>query len=437
MNKISEKTPFEIKDFKGDPEISRHESLKFIIRSLYQTWNKPEVPRHCREKITKNLLDHGQFEQNEIDVVFEGYGYESDDYSDEFYEDHPEIDKREEIKNVFTGKKSVLTEKKYNFPSFSCDYKIYAGFCTVNPEPEKCPDCGLEVLNAPDNVTWGYEKDLVCPVCFGKRDDEFDTIGLIKDGNPTHHGRWDTQKPEFEFGDTDYFSFLHPKCKKSELPDGKGIMHVNGLWVDSCGRIVLGLKCIYCGAKNALKPFTTEKEIPLLNESGSKWKSFKSPVMELIDNVENKEVEFKSCLISDSTDPNKKKDYEFIIAKSVAAFMNSGEGYLLFGIDKYRNIVGIEKDYPKLGKGKEDQDGFQLRFSDIIKKYIEKSFFNYINVEFDHLQDHDVCCVRVNKSDIPCYTKEGQFFIRASGFTQQLSAKETVDYLQANFNEQR
>ena len=73
-------------------------------------------------------------------------------------------------------------------------------------------------------------------------------------------------------------------------------MEVNGVWIDDVGRIVLSLECVYCGARNALKPFTKQGEIPLLNESGAVWKRFESPILELIENGENGTVEFKSSL---------------------------------------------------------------------------------------------------------------------------------------------
>lgn len=321
-----------------------------------------DTPQSCRKKISQVLLEHGQFGREEIDEIFNQHSHESANYTNEFVSNHPEIDFFDLLFKKYSelneGNKRIV-EIRYIFPFSDCDYKKFIGFCKMDIEILKCPDCGMEVTNTPDNVTWGH--DVVCPVCSNNRKDEFDSKGLIRVGRPAHHGSWDTQEPEFFYTGTDYFAILHPICSKSPREDKKGFMEVNGVWVDDCGRIVLSLECVFCGARNALKPFTKKGEVQLLNESGAVWKRVESPVLEMIEKGENDKVEFKSSLRWDYKEKRVNKELEYEIARACTGFMNVNGGILLIGVDNDKNILGIEKDYDTLGKGKQNEDGFELR----------------------------------------------------------------------------
>jgi len=68
-----------------------------------------------------DLINHGQFAEDEIESVFKGYEYETTDFSDEFIQEHPEIDpieiwKRSAMTGMAEEDPNVPTEKKYNFP---------------------------------------------------------------------------------------------------------------------------------------------------------------------------------------------------------------------------------------------------------------------------------------------------------------------------------
>ncbi len=219
MNKrIKEKKKFDIKKFRETKEESSKETLELIISTLYYSNNCMDTPKSCKDKITQSLVEHGQFKQEEIVEIFSKFSHESTDYTDEFISNNPEVDFKKLIfknyEKLDKGEKKIV-EIKYNFPSSGCDYKNFVGFCKKDVEILNCPDCGKEVANTPDNVTWGFEHNLVCTDCSIKRENEFDTKGLIKAGRPKHHGNWNVQKPELVYTGTDYFAILHPKCKKS------------------------------------------------------------------------------------------------------------------------------------------------------------------------------------------------------------------------------
>lgn len=436
--KISRKIKFNIPKFRDTLEESRKEILEFLISTLWYDYNCLDRPQSCRNEITKRLLMHGQFKKKEIDRLFEENSYESEDYTNEFIKNHPKIDFKELMLKKYiepNNETKKLIEINYNFPHSGCSYVEFLGFCKIDVEMLKCPDCGLEVKNIPENVTYGYEHDLVCPVCLGKRVNEFDVRGLVKEGNPTHHGRWHTQEPELIYMATDYFAVLHPKCRKSKRPDGKGFMEVYGLWVDDCGRIVLSLKCIYCGARNALKPHKVSGKIPLLNESGATWKRIESPLEEIVEKGESDEAEFKSSLRWDYERNVVNKNLEYETARAMAAFMNTRGGVLLIGVDDNKNVLGLENDYKTLGKRKKNRDGFELQLTEVINRCIGKENRKFIRVSFEELYKIEVCFIEIERSPHPIFLrcKEKEFVIRSGNRTQTLDVEETTEYIKTHW----
>lgn len=439
--RIKERKSFNIKKFRDTIEESRKETLEYIISTLYHSNNCIDTPQACREKITQSLFEHGQFKEEEIDEIFNENSYKSMSYSNEFVKNHPEIDFVELILALHTKpeeESQIIEEEKYRFPFSSCDYSMFIGFCKMNIETLKCPDCGREVTNTPDNVSWGLEKDLLCPVCQNERKDEFDNKGLIKAGNPTHHGYWHSQKPELAYTGTDYFAIFHPKCEKSEREDKKGFLEVNGVWVDDCGRVVLSLECIYCGARNALKPFTKRGGVPLLNESGAEWKRVESPILEIIEKGESDTVEFKSSLRWDYKERRANKELEYEVARSISGFMNTKGGILLIGVSNLKEVLGIVKDYSTLGKEKKNRDRFELQLTEVINNYIGREYRGFIKVAFEELNNRELCYIEIRKSPKPVFIKRDgkkEFVIRAGNRTQTLDVKEATEYIKMHWKE--
>jgi len=416
---VEKQIHFEIIDFLNNAEESRKRTLEYIVKTLYNLNDYYNCPKLSREKVTTDLASHNQFKKEEIDGIFEKYSYKTTDYSQEFLSSIG-------VSSRILAKKTIESlgdplfewpfpdEMKYNFPFSDCDYTKYLGLCRMDVEILECSDCGRKISNSPSNVTFGSDKSIICPVCVNEREDEFDIKGLIRSGNPTHHGTWDTQEPEFLFSGTDYFLIAHPKCKKSERPDGKGPMLVNGVWMDSCGRLVLGLECIYCGARNALKPFIKDKQIPLLDESGAKWRSVKSPILQAIETGEGKKIEFKAYLkLNPFTKKEGTKQIEKVI-HGICGFLNADGGTLLIGVANDKKIIGIEHEYQTFGRDKKNIDGFQLKVCDILTTSIDSNMMKFIDIDFAQIEEHDVCAIYVGKSNTPCFFKN-KLFVRESG----------------------
>ena len=436
LRKIKHKNPFEIKDFRPTEQESKKLLLEFIIRTLYRLNEPDKAPDQSREKVTNSLVEHGQFSKEEIDDIFEEYSYESQYYSEEFFERHPDIDFEQLIEAEFSGLGSLSPEEypfplenKYNFPFSGCDLTIHLGLCPIDIETLSCPDCGMEITNTPNYVDW-FTQALICPSCTSKKENEFDTKGNVISGNPKHHGSWKTQVPEFEYMGTDYFCILHPNCKKSERADGKGVMLASGIWTDSTerhrDRVVLSLECIYCGAKNALKPYLKDNKIPMLN-------IHKAEIIKFLERGEYEKLEFKPYLTTPPEGYELDTNQKYKIAKSIAGFMNSEGGHLLIGVSNTGHVLGLENEY----SNEEmilNRDDFTLKLISMLDKYMPKEVLNkHIVITYHEIFGKDICCIEAKKSKTPFTLNNGEFFIRFFASTPLLNKTRKQEYIKLHW----
>lgn len=137
-----------------------------------------------------------------------------------------------------------------------------------------------------------------------------------------------------------------------------------------------------------------------------------------------------------------------IIAKTLAAFLNSYGGNLIIGIeeDKSSNenkIVGVNDDIDLLSKDK-CEDGYRRIITDsILRNYFHSEIYNdidaYLKIEFVLLNEKNLCWIQVKKSDVPIYLKlkkngkYDHFFIRSDAQSREISGKEMGDYLAKHF----
>jgi len=183
---------------------------------------------------------------------------------------------------------------------------------------------------------------------------------------------------------------------------------------------------------------------------------------ELIKKGENYKVEFKSealwsLKLSDG-EIKQSKSYELhtykqkaskvIIAKSIAAFLNSDGGNLIIGVKEKKNednyeIIGIQNDLEKL-KGLEkgyDKDAYKRMIIDeIIRPYFPPKFYNhlsdYLAINFDDINGRMVCNIKIKRSDMKIFLNlEGRkiFMIRTETETRQIQDEELVDYCMKRF----
>ncbi|MCP4361657.1 MAG: ATP-binding protein, partial [Chloroflexi bacterium] len=92
-----------------------------------------------------------------------------------------------------------------------------------------------------------------------------------------------------------------------------------------------------------------------------------SRVLTLIEQGEHERLEFKSSLRWDVRQKVVNKKLPYVIAKTLAAMMNSNGGYLLIGVADDGRILGIEQDIQSLNK--KNLDGFRLVLSQLVERY--------------------------------------------------------------------
>lgn len=152
-------------------------------------------------------------------------------------------------------------------------------------------------------------------------------------------------------------------------------------------------------------------------------------VQELILAGESDAVEFKSTLRYDLRTKEVNKKLEYVIAKTIAAFMNSEGGNLFIGVDDNQNMLGLVDDMSTLSKA--NIDGFELHLVEVIKKYIGAGLISHVKISFPTVEDTQICRIKVSKSGKPVFTQyEGRedFFVRSGCSSQPLGREEQSAY---------
>lgn len=179
----------------------------------------------------------------------------------------------------------------------------------------------------------------------------------------------------------------------------------------------------------------------------------------LIANGENHFVEYKSSIlwsvkfsdqqIQESNSKEVKKyrrdASKFIIAKTIAGFLNSDGGNLIIGIKENKTvlkdeIVGIDSEFYKL----QDQciDGYRRMIVDqIIKVFFPSNILHHINdylhINFEKFEEKVVCHIKMIKSDSKVFIthkKEKYFFVRIDASTREIHGEDIVDYCMKHFS---
>lgn len=299
-------------------------------------------------------------------------------------------------------------------------------------------------------------------------------LWIIRNGLPTHSGSIEYRKNLYgflkELLNDDYFvnvtlPFYLDKAVKSKMNFVDKLENSNRTEYASSDNSpeLIGLTF-----KRAQEKFYQEVFSPDLVRTQKK-----GSIPALIKNGENEAVEFKSSAfwstqLSAQEIENRQKatkskelaDYgknasRFIIAKSIAGFLNSNGGSLVIGVveDKQNDqiiIKGIEEEYAKVPD--HNQDGYRRQIIDtIINRYFYPDFFNHLNkyltISFEEVEGVTVCWIKINRSDQKIFVKAPDkghpgkekdiFFIRVDAETREIfSIKEIMDYCQKRFSAQ-
>ncbi len=150
---------------------------------------------------------------------------------------------------------------------------------------------------------------------------------------------------------------------------------------------------------------------------------------ELILIGENEKLEMKSTLRYDLRQNIVNKNLEYVIAKTVSAFLNSEGGILIIGVDDNGNALGLEKDIETFSK--KDIDGFELHLRNIIKKHLGSNFEKYLKITFPIIDEKTICKVKILKSGKPVFANfEGKdsFYVRNGNSSIPKNREEQSEY---------
>jgi hypothetical protein len=137
---------------------------------------------------------------------------------------------------------------------------------------------------------------------------------------------------------------------------------------------------------------------------------------------------------------------KFIIARSIAGFLNTDGGDLIIGIreDRINNaitVAGIENDYPLLIEPDRNPDGYRRMLVDaIIRKYLPEIFdtaSQFIHISFPEVSGKTLCHINVKRSEKPVFVDSGTeeiFFVRVDASTRAISGKTLTHYTLTRFS---
>lgn len=152
-----------------------------------------------------------------------------------------------------------------------------------------------------------------------------------------------------------------------------------------------------------------------------------------------KKIEQGLALLEDVT-REIKNDLHHAVTKTVAAFLNSEGGTLFIGVSDDGSVVGIEDDFPYLGKLRNNEDGWQQKLKEILSKAFQGDIWSAIRVSVGRLDGHLVATIHCPKRDVETWhnganrNEEDHFYIRVTSTTEELKGSFAVAYIKQHWN---
>lgn len=168
------------------------------------------------------------------------------------------------------------------------------------------------------------------------------------------------------------------------------------------------------------------------------------PIAEVAKRSESDSLEFKSSARWNMRAGKRDEAMETVIAKTVAAFMNSGGGTLLIGVDDDGRLIGLGPDYATLKTP--DADRFELWIRDLWGQRLGTNAAALPLLDFAEATDlqegyerQEVCRVTIPPSTRPVYLKgskgkgEAELWVRVGNSTRRLEVADAVQYVAARW----
>lgn len=234
---------------------------------------------------------------------------------------------------------------------------------------------------------------------------------------------WNSFKKISEDAGIRYFLLTLPDSQLKTGADHVLKAYLN--WI-ALGLIVMGLVLLAVKKRFFYRP--NKMEIP--------------SVKKILEDDENRYLEFKSSLRWDYRQEKVNPELEKIIMKTIAAFGNTDGGMLIIGVDDDKNILGLDKDFQSLKKS--DADYYEVHLRNLMHKMMGVKYVSkFIRTQFETFEDDNkVCKIKVLPANEPLYLKfknkngqtEEKFFVRSGNSSHEIeSIAEINDYINTKF----
>lgn len=231
------------------------------------------------------------------------------------------------------------------------------------------------------------------------------TIYEMCSGSPPHAGSWEEILASRLNGSP-------APIARGDLPDGLRALIHSLLATDRDQRplraqdVVDVLEVLHTATRDLEQLLSSDESAVLEFKS-----SFRVPVGEPHPELTRKELESR---------------LEASTLKTIAAFLNTRGGTLVIGAGEGGKVIGIEVDYPRVHG--DSPDAWRLTFDNIVTRDLGSEVMNRISLGLEPIGGRTVAIVRCQPREEPTWLK-GEFYVRRTASTAQLSPQETVSWL--------
>jgi hypothetical protein len=156
----------------------------------------------------------------------------------------------------------------------------------------------------------------------------------------------------------------------------------------------------------------------ILEQPPAYWRSH--PVLTLVAQGENAQLEFKETLEADTRTGEKLPALVLSALKTVAAFLNADGGTLLIGVADSGDIKGLQRDLALFGKANANYDKLELKLRNLFRDRLDPNPLGRVKVSFEHLPEGDVCRVDVKPQADITHVDGKEVYVRVGNRTEKL-----------------
>lgn len=196
------------------------------------------------------------------------------------------------------------------------------------------------------------------------------------------------------------------------------------------------IQAIRLGAADYVTKEKIEEELPDQIQRLLTAQSAPLPYLKLIASGESQTLEFKSTLRTNLHTKKADPIIELAVIKTIAAFLNSGGGTLLVGVNDEGDLLGTALD------SFTNSDKFQLHFWNLIRDSIGNEFLEFVTAKLVTVKEVSIFSVSCKPSKRPVFVRwkfpgdsrhQELFFVRAGPQTEQLGTRQAVSYISDHF----